>query len=380
MTRRKIVFTTGTRADYGILRQVMKKVMISKKLELFIIVTGTHLSKKHGFTINEIIKDNFPIYAKLNVFFRNDSPEEISKELGNKIIEFSKIFSKLKPDINIILGDRDEMFASAIAAYHMNIPNAHIHGGDISGSLDEYTRHAITKISNIHFVATQNSKKRVIKMGENPKYVFFTGSPAIDEIKLKEFSDKNELERKYNLKLTGNEILLVFHPMTTEIEKINYQITEIVKSIKKMKIKTIIIMPNSDAGNKLIWRQIEKLSNSPFVTLFSTLPRRDYLGLLQNCGILIGNSSSGIIEGSYFKIPIIDIGNRQLNRESGKYIIKIEQITEKNIIDAVKKLSRLKNKNIRNKIYGNGNASSKIIQLLENISLNKKLMQKQIRY
>ena len=152
---KKIVITTGTRADYGLLRPVIKKIHQSKKFKLYLIVTGTHLSKKHGYTIKEIIKDKIPIYSKFVIKTSNDTNFFMTKELGKSIIRFATIFNKIKPDINLILGDRDEMLASAISAYHMNIPNVHLHGGDKSGGIDEYTRHAITKISNIHFPATK---------------------------------------------------------------------------------------------------------------------------------------------------------------------------------------------------------------------------------
>ena len=157
MKKRKIVVTTGTRAEYGILRSILDEIKNSKKLELQLIVTGSHLSKKHGFTVNEIKKNGYKIDAKINMVPKINSEFESTKILGNAIVSFSKIFRRLNPDMNLILGDRDEMLASAIAAYHMNIPNAHIHGGDKSGGLDEYTRHAITKLSNIHFAATKKS-------------------------------------------------------------------------------------------------------------------------------------------------------------------------------------------------------------------------------
>ena len=170
MAKRKITITTGTRAEYGILRPILNEITQRKKLQLILIVTGTHLSKRHGMTINEIKKDKFKIYQTFKFLPNNDTRFSAAKSLGEGVVQFAKIFKKVKPDINLILGDRDEMLASAIAAYHMNIPNAHIHGGDISRNIDEYTRHAITKISNIHFPSTEKSKRRIIKMGENPKF------------------------------------------------------------------------------------------------------------------------------------------------------------------------------------------------------------------
>jgi len=195
--KRKITATTGSRSEYGILRPVLKAISDSKNLDLHLIVVGMHMSKKHGMTINEIRKDGFKISGTIKMIPIEDSNFSMSVVLGKGIIEFSKIFKKVRPDINLVLGDRDEMLTSALAAYHMNIPNAHIHGGDKSmGGIDEYNRHAITKISNVHFAATQKSKTRIIRMGEVPKHVFLTGSPSIDEIISNNITNKKTLQKK----------------------------------------------------------------------------------------------------------------------------------------------------------------------------------------
>ena len=381
--KRKICVTTGTRAEYGLLKPVLDEISKNKKLELYLIVTGMHLSKKHGYTINEIIKDGFKIHFKINVIPKGNSSYFMANALGKGIIEFSKIFKKLKPDINLILGDRGEAFASALAASHMNIPNAHIHGGDRTmAGIDEYIRHATTKISNLHFAATKESKQRIIQLGENPKYVFFTGSPGIDQIKNNHVSLKIELEKKYNFKLTGNEIILLQHPVTTQIHLSKKQINNTLKAIKKLKIPTICILPNSDAGNLEIFQALKKAANdSLFIHLYPNIPRNDFLGLLKYCGALVGNSSSGIIEASYFKIPVVNIGIRQKNREKGNNVIDVND--DSNLIYiTIKKImnSKAKQKQKTEYIYGDGTASKKIVNILETISLNDELIRKQIMY
>lgn len=382
MTKRKILVTTGTRAEYGILRLVLQRIQNSKKLDLYLVVTGTHLSKKHGFTINEIKKDGFTIFSKYKMIPTQDSSYYITKALGKFIIKFSDIIKKIQPDINLILGDRDEMLASAIAAYHMNIPNAHIHGGDISGGIDEYTRHAITKISNIHFAATKKSYERIIKMGENPKYVFFTGSPSIDEIVKNKITNNQDLYEKYHLRLIGNEILLVYHPVTTQPQLSGIQIHNILKAIVKLGKTTIVLAPNSDSGNKIIFNHLNFYSKKhKFIHLFRSLPRSDYLGMLKNCGVLVGNSSSGMIDASYLQTPVVDIGIRQKGRERGKNVINIEDGSPINTLNAIKKSFKKKNQKIKKeRIYGNGNASKKIVKILEEIKITKKFIQKQIHY
>ena len=381
--KRKIVVTTGTREEYGILRPILKLIQKSKKLELYLVVTGTHLSKKHGFTINEIKKDGFKIFKTISMIPKKDTGYFISIALGKAIIDFSDIFYKVKPDINLILGDRDEMLASSIAAYHMNIPNAHIHGGDKSGGIDEYTRHAITKISNIHFTASKVSKKRIIKLGENSKYVFLTGSPSIDEIFSNKITNKNELEKKYNLKFNGDEILLLYHPVTTESELSEKNIKIILNAIMHLRKNTIAILPNNDAGSKKIYDYLKLFSRKyDFIKLYASLPRQDFFGMLQNCGVLVGNSSSGVIEASYFEIPVVNIGKRQAGREKGACVFDVKEISTNSIRIAISNAMRnTKPYNKFNKyIYGNGNASKKIVGLLEKISLTKDLFEKQISY
>lgn len=382
MSKRKITVTTGTRADYGLLRPVLNEIVSSKNLELFLIVTGMHLSKKYGFTVNEIKKDGFKISASFNMLPKGNSKHYVSEMLGNSIIDFSKIFNKIQPDINLILGDRDEMLASAISAYHMNIPNAHIHGGDKSGGIDEYTRHAITKISNIHFASSQKSKERILKMGENPKYVFFTGSPAVDEVKNNKITDKKTLESKYDFKFSGNEILFVQHPVTTQFENTEKQIQNILKALELTNKPIIAIYPNSDFGNDVIFKHLEFFSKShKSFLLFRSLPRSDYLSMLKNCRMLLGNSSSGIIEASYFKLPVVNIGIRQKNREKGLNVLDAKDISVSSIHKKILKALKINKHNLStSSIYGNGNSAKKIIKHLESIKLEQKLIEKQISY
>ena len=381
--KRKISITTGTRAEYGILREVLKQIKNSRHLELYLIVTGMHLDKKFGKTINEIKKDGFVIYTSFKMLPMNDSNYFMAKSLGTGIDRFAKIFHKLKPDINIVFGDRDESLASALAAYHMNIPNAHIHGGDkTKAGIDEYNRHVITKASNIHFAATKKSFNRILKMGENPKYVFLTGSPSIDEVFKNKILTKKQLEKKYKIQFTGKEILLLQHPVTTQSKLSKIQISNTLNALSKIKNQTIAIMPNSDPGNKDIFKQLSNFGKKyDFVRTFCTLPREDYLGMLKNCGVLVGNSSSGIIEASCFDIPVVNVGIRQQNREKGKNIFDVPNTSVNSILRVIKNaLKSSKQHRTKRTIYGDGNASKKIIKQLERITINDKLIQKQIFY
>lgn len=382
--KRKISVTTGTRAEYGLLRSVLTEMKKNTNIDLCLIVTGMHLSQKHGKTINLIKKDGFKISYQFPMIPKKDTSYHMAKSLGEGIVNFSSVFRKFNPDINLILGDRDEAFASSIAAFHMNIPNAHIHGGDKTmGGIDEYIRHAITKISNIHFAASKISRERIIKMGENKNFVYFTGSPGIDEIVKSKISSKNKLEKKYDVSLNGNEILLLQHPVTSQISQSEKQIISILSAISKLKLTTIAIAPNSDAGSTPIFNHLSRYSKEfPFIRVFPSLPRDDYLGFLKNCGVLVGNSSSGMIEGSYFDTPIVNLGIRQKDREHGNNVINVQIFNQQNIQRSIKKALLLNSKKTvtRHRIYGDGNSAKKIVRILEKIPLNKKLIQKQITY
>lgn len=381
--KRKITVTTGTRADYGLLRQILHFIDSNKNLELYLLVTGMHLSKKHGYTVNEIKNDGFKIYKKFSMIPKNDDLFYMALELGSAVSKFAKMFKEIKPDINLVLGDRDEMLASTLAASHMNIPNAHIHGGDKSQGIDEYNRHAITKLSNIHFVATNTSKIRVIKMGENPKYVFLTGSPNIDEIKRNNITKKSELEKKYKINFNDDKLLFVFHPVTTQLHLINKQIKNILDALVELHKTTIAIAPNSDAGNKIIFNELTRYSKIyPFIHLYKNVPRNDFLGLLKNSKILLGNSSAGMIEASCFPINVINLGIRQEGREHGKNVINIRNIEKIPIKDTIMNILENKKhgKQKPDNIYGNGNASKKIVTYLQKIKIDEKLISKQIHY
>ena len=379
LAKRKIIVTTGTRAEYSILRPILREIIKRKKLELILVVTGTHLSKKYGMTINEIKKDKFKIYETFKFLPNDDTRFSVAKALGEGVIQFAKIFKKVKPDINLILGDRDEMLASAIAAYHMNIPNAHIHGGDVSRNIDEYTRHAITKISNIHFPSTEKSKRRIVKMGENPKFVFLTGSPSIDELRSNKILNKKQFENKYGFQVTKNLIVLIQHPVTTQIANTKKHIQNTLKAIEYFGYTTIIIAPNSDAGSNTIFQNIRHFAKSHnFVKIFPSLPRSDYLYLIKNCGVLVGNSSSGLIEASYFGTPAVNIGIRQQGREKSKNVFDAKS---ESVISIKRAILRALKKNTKpSYLYGIGNASQKIVRRLEKIKLNYELIEKQLTY
>tara|TARA_A100001037_G_scaffold160956_1_gene144963 strand:+ start:14466 stop:15608 length:1143 start_codon:yes stop_codon:yes gene_type:complete len=375
LKKNKITVITGTRAEYGLLRPILLELKKRKNFELFLIVTGTHLSKEHGMTINEINKDGFKINLKFRWDTKHDSLYNSSIMLGKSLIKLTNFFEKIKPDCNMVFGDRVEMLASALTASQLNIPNIHIHGGDISGGIDEYNRHAITKLSNIHFPASKKSKKRILQMGENPKHVFLFGSTSIDDIKSSLLPSKSNLEKKYNIQLSKQTIILLQHPVTTQTNLTSKHFQETLSALKKLQFPTIALAPNSDPSFKNIIKLLKNFSNSnSWFTFLPSLPRLDFLSLVKNSGVLIGNSSSGLIEISYFNVPVINIGDRQKNREKGHNVIDVKNRDldiERSIKYALKNFKPKKTK-----IFGNGNSSIKIVQEISKIDFKKQFSEK----
>ena len=381
---RKVTIVTGTRADYGRLKPIMQEIEQSKTLELSTIVAGMHLIPEHGFTFNEILKDGFKIDARVDMHVSGDSGATMSKSLGLGIIGMTQAIEQISPDVILVLGDRGEALAATIAGAHMNIPVAHIHGGEVTGTIDESLRHAITKFSHIHFAATESSKNRIIKMGENKDYVFNTGSPGLDTILNREFSPKETIFSEFNLNPNKKLIMLAQHPVTSERDFAAEQIKETLLAIKELKIQTIIIYPNADAGGNSMIEIIKDYECLDFVQAFSNISYEKYLNLLRHADIMVGNSSSAIMEAPSFGVPAVNVGTRQQGRERGDNIVDAGH-DKNDIVKAI--LYGLENEEFYNKTaekynpYGDGKTSKKIVEILSEIDLeNQNLSQKKICY
>ncbi len=385
MNKRKICAITGSRSEYGLLRPVMRRITLSSKLSLQLIVTGMHMSKTFGNTISDIISDGFSIDEKVIMTSKRDDAFGMAESVGSGILGITRSLSRLNPDIVLVLGDRVEALAGTIAAAYGGIPVAHIHGGDVTkGGLDESARHAITKFSHIHFPAILTSAQRIEKLGEDSWRIFTVGAPGIDELADMQYLSKDELEKEYNINSNKSSLLLIQHPVTTEINEAAEQMKTTLKAVEKMGLQTIIVFPNADAGGREMIKIIKKYVNkNPLLHAYPSLPRRNYLSLLKYVSILIGNSSSGIIEAAYFRKPVIDIGIRQEGREQSTNILhtnhrikEIEEAITTVLCDKkfIQQVQRSRN------IYGNGTASKKIVDILSSITIDKKLLQKKITY
>ncbi len=380
---KKIAVITGTRADYGILKPVLNAINEHPGLELSLIVIGMHLLKEFGYTIKEIEKDGFKINAKIEELYNEDSGIGMAKSIGKGIIRISEILDKVKPDILLLLGDRGEMLGGAITATYMNIPIAHIHGGEVSGNVDEPIRHAITKLAHIHFPATEKSAERIIKMGEDPSNVFVVGAPGLDSILNEKLIEPTELSEKYNLELSKSILLVMQHPVTTEVEDAPDQICETLEAILELKHQTILIYPNADAGGRRIIDVIKEYEKYPFIKTFKSISHMEYLSLMKIAGVMVGNSSSGIIEAPSFGLPVVNIGSRQQGRQRVENVIDVGHVKEE-IKAAIKKALydedfKEKVKNCKNP-YGDGKAGVRIADILSKIKKDKKLLQKKLSY
>lgn len=379
---RKILYISGTRADYGLMRSVLLAIHNSDSLDLEVIVTGMHLMPEFGLTINEIIQDGFQFYT-LNAIFDEDNKYSMAKFVGKIICLLSDKIRDINPDLILLLGDRGEMLAGAVVGAYLNIPTAQLHGGEITSTVDEYVRHAITKLVNIHFPATRKSADRIKAMGENPDNIYMVGAPGLDSIMNQEVYDPKEISSKYNLNLSKPIILMIQHPVSLESKYAARQISETLNAIEDLKLQTLIIYPNADAGGREMIKKIKEYEHLPFIQLFKSLPRKDFISLMKISNVVVGNSSSGIIEAPSLKIPVVNIGTRQNNRERSQNILDVDY-NKLEIEKAIKKA--LYDDDFRNEVencqnlYGDGNAAIKIVEILKNINIDNSLLNKALTY
>ena len=381
MLKKKILMITERRADYSKFRPIIKEIKKSKKLDYQLIVTGSHILSKYGHTIDDIKRDNFKISSILHMFKKNspDTGAEMVRAYGRIAIKLADEFERLNPDVILSGFDIGANFIGSVLGAHMNILVAHVEGGEITGTIDESIRHAMTKFSHIHFTSNKIATDRIVKMGENKKYVFTVGNTSLDGILSVKIISKHKLYKKYGLDIKKPFVIILQHTVTSEIVQIDKNFIKTLDAIKELDIQAIVIFGNSDAGSK----KIAKLIKNSKIKQFLTVPYYDYINLLRNSSALVGNSSSGIIEAPFLKIPSVNIGTRQTGRTRSKSVLDV-RYNKSQIKNAIlksvndKKFLR-KIKNTQN-FYGNGNAAKKIVKILENFDLNKIPIQKKMTY
>lgn len=335
---KKVCIITGTRAEYGLLKPVIKKIDEDGELVMQLVVTSMHLSPEFGLTYREIERDGFAIAERNEVLLSSDTPNGITKSMGLGMIGFADIFTRLMPDIIVILGDRFEMLAAAAAAMVHRIPIAHIHGGELTlGAMDDAFRHSITKMSALHFASTEMYRKRIIQLGEQPGSVFCVGALGIENIKSQKLLSKEELERDIGFSLQEPYVIATFHPVTLEKSTAGEQFEKLLMALGQFKeYRILFTKANADTDGRIINQMIDEYAteNKERTVAFMSLGMTRYLSALQYCEMVIGNSSSGIIEAPSFHIPTVNIGSRQGGRVRGKSVIDCD-CTVEGIVQAV---------------------------------------------
>ena len=382
MKKRKVCVVVNSRANYGRIKSVLRAIQNHSDLDLTLIAGASALLWRFGNVAEQIREDGFRVDAVIYSIIEGENPTTMAKSTGMGIMELATQFENIKPDIAITVADRFETMATAIAASYMNIPLAHTQGGEVTGSIDESVRHAITKLAHIHFPATAQARDNIIRMGEDPAKVFLTGCPAIDIVADLDLTPPDDLLLQYggvgpDLDIHKPYLMVLQHPVTTEFGSGMAQINETLQAIKAMHMQTIWLWPNVDAGSDEIskgLRMFREKEKPDYVHFYRNFSVEHYAQLIGNCACLIGNSSSGIREGSFLGVPDVNIGTRQASREQADNCINTDY-NHQEIEDAIR--HHIKNGRFpSDTLYGDGQAGDRIADILADVDINiqKKLM------
>lgn len=381
---RTIGVVTVARSDYGIYLPLLKRIQADPDLQLCLIVAGMHLSPEFGLTAETIEADGIEINERVEMLLSSDTPEGVAKSMGLGTIGFAQAFARLRPNILLVLGDRFEMHAAALAALPFKIPVAHIHGGEIThGAIDDALRHSMTKLSHLHFVSTQEYARRVIQMGEDPWRVVVSGAPSLDNLVTIRLLTREELAAKFDLYLHETSFLLAtFHPVTLEYELTEWQVTEFLAALDTYGLPVVFTMPNADTSGRSIARMIEEfVATHSSVQAVDSLGTQGYFSLMALAAAMVGNSSSGLIEAPSFDLPVVNVGSRQRGRVRGANVIDVDY-ERTSVLEGLRRALdpqfRGRLQGIRNP-YGSGAASEKIVEVLKQVQLNDKLVKKCFR-
>lgn len=386
MKKRKVAIVVTSRASYARIKSAIQAIHQREDLDLQLVVGASALLEKYGSSVDMMERDGFPVAARVYMVLEGENPVTMAKTTGIGVIELSTIFDNLKPDIVLSIADRHETIATAIAATYNNIPLGHVQGGEVSGSIDEKVRHAVTKFANFHFVSNEKAKERVIRMGEEPESVFITGCPSVDlalQVVRSGSRVRPDLFKKYGglgppVDTDRPFLIVMQHSVTTQYEQAREQIFVTLNAIAELKTPTIWFWPNVDAGSDGVSkgiRMFREQNQIPFIHFFKNMAPEDFLSLLHKCACIAGNSSVAIREGSYLGTPAVDIGSRQQGRDRGPNVIDVDHDKEK-IQQAIRK-QMAHGFYPNSELYGHGNAGEHIAQLLSRIELK---VEKRLRH
>jgi len=378
---KRIGVVTVSRSDYGHLRPVLEALRRAPDLELLLLVAGMHLASEFGLTVRDIEADGFPISARVEMLGGGDTPEAVAAATGRGVAGFGEAFARLRPDVVVVLGDRFEMLAAAVAALPFALPVAHIHGGEVSeGAMDNQIRHAITKLAHLHFASAEPHARRIAAMGEEPWRIHTVGAPGLDRLATTEPLPRAALARELGLPEAGPWLLVTFHPVTLEYRDTAAHIDELLAALEKTDGFIVITYPNADTAGRLIIERIEEFAgrHPRRCRLAKSLGERLYLSLLRHADLMIGNSSSGLIEAPSFGLPVVNVGSRQRGRLRGANVIDVEPLREDILrgIEAAQALPfRVRARAAANP-YGDGHAAPRIVEILRSVPIDVRLVQK----
>lgn len=380
--KKKLLFVTGSRGEWGYIRPILKLIQSRNDVEAILVVTNMHLLSSYGNSYKEIEKDGFHINYKVNMSIDGYNNYTHAKSLGVCLMSLPDIIENEHPDWVVLAGDRGEQLMAAIAGAYTNTPVAHIQAGEVSGNIDGMTRHAIGKLVHMHLASNSDAAGRLIKLGEEEFRVFNVGAPQIDEMIQAKYTNLSTIEEKLCVSLKNNYILAVLHPVTEEADKAGKQAEIFVTALNQMKLPKIVILPNNDAGSTSVKHAINSFKNGDY-HVYSNLKREDYLGLLKNCQCIVGNSSSGLLEAPTFKVPAVNIGRRQFMRFRGVNVIDVPFV-EKDIVAAINKATSIEFREYLKKEcvnpYGDGHSSERILNLLINTKVDENWIIKKLTY
>ena len=387
MKKMKLILgVTGIRSEYDIMSSVFRAVNKHPDLDLQIVVTGAHLSEAYGHTIDEIHKDGFTVVEEIESLLNGDEASCRLKGLAIQLQGLVQTVARVKPDILMVLGDREEAMTTALVGAYMNIPVAHLCGGDrVIGNVDDQVRHAVTKLAHLHFVTNSESVERIIRLGEQPFRVFDVGNPGLDRLLEVPVINIAELSTRLGFTIIEGEpfILLIQHVISTESNQAYEQMKESLEAIRELGIKTIISYPNSDAGGQQMIRAIHEYDSLPFIYAAKNIPRLEFVNLMRRASCLLGNSSAGILEAPLLKLPVINVGNRQRGRLHAENVQFVPH--DKEQICAAIKLA-VYDQSYRNSVascsnpYGDGKSSTRVADILAKVSIDDTLLIKDITY
>jgi UDP-N-acetylglucosamine 2-epimerase (non-hydrolysing)/GDP/UDP-N,N'-diacetylbacillosamine 2-epimerase (hydrolysing) len=375
---RTVGVVTGSRADYGIFVPLLRAIQAEPSLALHLMVTGMHLSPEFGLTVKGIEEDGFPIAERVEMLLSSDTPSAIAKSMGIGTIGFAQAFARNRLDILVVLGDRFEMHAAAIAAVPFNIPLAHIHGGEVTeGTFDNALRHSMTMLSHLHFVATDEYGQRLIQMGEEPWRVTVSGALSLDNLQATKLLSRENLEAMIGLSLERPPLLITFHPVTLEYEQAGYQISELLEALRGVNAPLVFTMSNADTNSRLITQKIREFVQAhASARLVENLGTRAYFSLMAQAAAMVGNSSSGIIEAMSFGLPAVNIGTRQAGRVRLANVVDVGYAREeirRGLRQALAPEAKAGLQGQAN-LYGDGCAAGRIITVLKEVPLDGRLL------